>query len=252
MAMVLAMEFKFGRSKKRINARNVLTLITFSQNIVQGMWLDDDAFMQLPYMNYDLYKNLRKKHKTLTLEQYCLMSREQRKEVGIYEDPKQFEEAEKAVGSFPVIDVKIEYFVEGEQEIAVGDILTIKLQLIHKNLSEKEPLGFVHSNKFPFLKRSSWFLVFTDAEENDFLAMEKLVVTEKVYTKEIKERLGKAGRMQFFMILRNDSYRGFDKKVCVVIDVKASVNRPPVEYDEEDIQAAKAPSMMQQMMELQP
>jgi hypothetical protein len=114
MAMVLAMEFKFGRSKKRINARNVLTLITFSQNIVQGMWLDDDAFMQLPYMNYDLYKNLRKKHKTLTLEQYCLMSREQRKEVGIYEDPKQFEEAEKAVGSFPVIDVKIEYFVEGE------------------------------------------------------------------------------------------------------------------------------------------
>ena len=30
MAMALAMEFKFGRSKKRITARNVLTLIAFS------------------------------------------------------------------------------------------------------------------------------------------------------------------------------------------------------------------------------
>ena len=30
MAMALAMEFKLGRSKKRITARNVLTLIAFS------------------------------------------------------------------------------------------------------------------------------------------------------------------------------------------------------------------------------
>lgn len=34
MAMILAMEFKFGRSRKRITARNVLTLIAFSQNLV--------------------------------------------------------------------------------------------------------------------------------------------------------------------------------------------------------------------------
>ena len=34
MCMVLAMEFKVGRSKKRVTARNVLTLIAFSQNLV--------------------------------------------------------------------------------------------------------------------------------------------------------------------------------------------------------------------------
>lgn len=53
MAMVLAMEFKFGRSRKRINARNVLTLISFSQNLIQGMWQDDDPLLQLPHVNYD-------------------------------------------------------------------------------------------------------------------------------------------------------------------------------------------------------
>jgi len=90
MAMVLAMEFKFGRSKKRINARNVLTLITFSQNLIQGMWLDDDAFMQLPGMNYDRYKLFRKKNKNLTLEQYCLLSAEEREKCEMFEDPKLF------------------------------------------------------------------------------------------------------------------------------------------------------------------
>lgn len=45
MAIILAMEFKFGRSRKRINARNVITLIAFSQNLIQGMWADDDAFL---------------------------------------------------------------------------------------------------------------------------------------------------------------------------------------------------------------
>jgi hypothetical protein len=82
--------------------------------------------------------------------------------------------------------------------------------------------------------------------------MEKLVIKEKVYVKEIKERLSRPGKMQFFMILRNDSYRGFDKKVSVMIDVLPFVQRAPVEYDDEDIQAMKAPSMMQQMMEMAP
>lgn len=129
----------------------------------------------------------------------------------------------------------MQYFVEGEKEIAVGDILTIKLTITHRNLGDKDSPGFVHSNKFPFLKQSSWFLIFTDAEENDFLAMEKLVIKERVFVKEIKERLSRPGRMMFYMILRNDSYRGFDKKISVNIDVLKEVVRAPVEYDEEDI-----------------
>jgi hypothetical protein len=65
--------------------------------------------------------------------------------------------------------------------------------------------------------------------------MEKLVIRERTYVKEIKERLSRPGRMHFFMILRNDSYRGFDKKVSVMIDVLATAVRAPIEYDEEDI-----------------
>ena len=42
---MLKMEFSMGRIKKRITAKTVLTLISFSQNLIQGMWHDDDAFL---------------------------------------------------------------------------------------------------------------------------------------------------------------------------------------------------------------
>ncbi len=51
-----------------------------------------------------------------------------------------------------MIDVKIEHFVEGEKEIAVGDILTIRITITQLNVKEGGYSGFVHSNKFPFLK----------------------------------------------------------------------------------------------------
>ena len=252
MAMVLGLEFKMGRSRKRITAKNVLTLISFSQNLIQGMWSDDDPFLQLPHMDYERLKQLRKKLKQLTLEQYCRMSKDDRKALAIYEDDSEWQDSEQALQCLPLIDVTTDYFVEGEKEIAVGDILTIKIQIDHKNLGDKETLGFVHSNQFPFLRQSSWFLVFTDEEENDFFAMEKLVIKEPTHVKEIKERLSKPGVMAFSMILRNDSYRGFDKKVNIQINVLKEVKRDTVEYNEEDVQASKAPSLMQQMMEMNP
>ena len=53
---MLKMEFSMGRIKKRITAKTVLTLISFSQNLIQGMWHDDDAFLQLPHVDYDRLK----------------------------------------------------------------------------------------------------------------------------------------------------------------------------------------------------
>ena len=103
----------------------------------------------------------------------------------------------------------------------------------------------MHSNKFPYLRQSSWYLVFTDNEENELFAMDKLVIKEKEHVKEIKERMTKAGTIELTLLLRNDSYRGFDKRVDLRINVLKEAQRAPVEYDEEDLQAAKAPSLMQ-------
>jgi len=46
--MALAQAYKMGRSPKRISAKNIMTLIQFSQNLMQGGWINKDAFTQLP------------------------------------------------------------------------------------------------------------------------------------------------------------------------------------------------------------
>jgi Sec63 Brl domain len=238
---------------KRITAKTALTLISFSQNLVQGMWQDDSEFLQLPHIDYDKVQAFKKKTggKQISLDQYCRKTKEERKELGLYADVKEFEDSEKAIESFPIIDVQVDYSVDGEKEVAVGDILTIKLMITHHNLGEKQSLGFVHSNKFPFLKQSSWYLIFTDGEEQELMGMDKLVIKEKVHIKEIKERMSKEGTINLTLLLRNDSYRGFDKRIDLKIPVLKEVKRAIPEYDDEDIQAQKAPSLMQSMMEMQ-
>jgi len=42
--MALAQAYKMGRSPKRITAKNIMTLIQFSQNLMQGGWINKDAF----------------------------------------------------------------------------------------------------------------------------------------------------------------------------------------------------------------
>ncbi|TNV72627.1 hypothetical protein FGO68_gene1853 [Halteria grandinella] len=232
---------------KRITAKTALTLIQFSQNLVQGLWIDDSELLQLPNLDYDKVQAYKKRTggKVLTIEQYCRKTKEERREVSLYQDEKAFEDAEKAIPCFPVIDVKAEYSVDGEELVAVGDILTIKITITHVNLQENESLGFVHSNRFPYLKASQWYLIFTDQEENELVAMDKLFIKERVHVKELKERMTTEGALSITLLLRNDSYRGFDKKVELKIPVQKEVKREIPEYNEEDVEATKAPNLLE-------
>lgn len=131
------MEFAMRNIPKRVSAKTANTIIAFSQNVVQGMWYDDDDFMQLPYVDYERIKNFKKKNKNITLEQYCRLTTEERRALALYDDPKHFDDCERTIKSFPVIDVNVTFEVEGEKEIAVNDLLTIKIQITHPNLEEK-------------------------------------------------------------------------------------------------------------------
>lgn len=126
---------------------------------------------------------------------------------------------------FPVVEMKIDAFVEGEKEIAVGDILTIKITVTQKNIKQGESAGFVHSNMYPYLKQACWYLVFTDPDEREVFAMEKIAVNDHIFVKEIKERMGQAGKLNISIHLRNDSYKGFDKHCKHEIAVLPTVKR---------------------------
>ena len=82
------------------------------------------------------------------------------------------------------------------------------------------------------------------------MGLDKLVIKEKKHVKEIKERMQRPGIIELTLLLKNDSYRGFDKRIDLRINVLKEAKRAQVEYDDEDVQASKAPSLMQSMMEV--
>jgi hypothetical protein len=80
--MALSQAYKMGRSPKKITAKNIMTLIQFSQNLMQGGWINKDAFCQLPGFS----EAEAKKAKTLlggqtkTIYNYCTQPQSQRQE----------------------------------------------------------------------------------------------------------------------------------------------------------------------------
>ena len=112
-------------------------------------------------------------------------------------------------------------FVEGEDEIVVGDIMTCKLRVDYFNLKDGEKSGYVHSKHYPYLKRDNWFLIITDETFTGLAAVEKISITQNFFEKEFKERVQRPGKISFTAILSNDSYRGLDQFSKVEVDVVA-------------------------------
>ena len=77
---------------------------------------------------------------------FCKLTSDERKELALHDDERQLDDIENAVSVFPLLDIKIECEVAGEKEIAVGDILTIRIHITQTNLKEGQQAGFIHSN----------------------------------------------------------------------------------------------------------
>merc|ERR1711990_1306230 len=156
-----------------------------------------------------------------------------------------FNDQEKLISTLPLVKLNMTAFVEGEDEIVVGDILTCKLEVKYYNLELGQKSGYVHSKTYPYLKRDNWFLIITDETFTGLAAVEKINVTEDVFVKEFKERIQRPGKIAFTAILTNDSYKGLDQFSKVEVDVQTeAVNRKKIDYLKEDVKAIKEPTLL--------
>lgn len=140
-------------------------------------------------MTYDKLFAMRKKIKSMTFPEFCKLSPDQRDQLGIYTNESEKKDIEECIKIFPIIEIKVEFYVDGEKEIAVGDFVTYKITVTQKNLAEGEKMGFIHSNKYPFLKQNNWYLLFVDLDEMNFMKIERLNFKEKETVLTEKQRI---------------------------------------------------------------
>lgn len=225
--MMLSQMFKMGRSPKKITAQNIYTQIEFSQNLMQGGWINKDPYQQLPHIDSINAGKLKNKIGGKKLFQYCMMGADKRREImeSVFSESPNLEtmikDQEECIGALPLVKLTMSAYVEGEDEIVVGDILTCKLRVEYYNLQKGQKSGYVHSKYYPYLKRDNWFLIITDSQRVSLAAIEKLIVTDNFYEKEFKERITKPGKISFTSILANDSYKGLDQMSEIEVTVVA-------------------------------
>ncbi len=75
----------------------------------------------------------------------------------------------------PLVSVTQKVEVEGESSITASDIISFTIDIKYDLLEEKNGPGYVCSKNFPFVKKSSWYIVIVDAQtKENVIQVEKL------------------------------------------------------------------------------
>lgn len=120
-------------------------------------------------------------------------------------------------------------------------------------MPEDQCPGYIHSENYPFIRKSNWYIVMVDAQtKTNVIQVERLQAKDgsNVCKFEMKQRFGRAGKFAFHCFISNDCYIGFDKEMAIEVEVlKDDPTREVIEYSKEDMDAVKGPGIVQSLMQ---
>lgn len=246
-----------GRSIKRVTAKNILMMIDFSQQFVQGLWAPKDSLVQMPHFDASVIKKYKQALRSegipdAGIETFCRLKAEQRAKLNLFDgDHQKAKDVEDAIKVMPLMSVTSTAEVVGDDEIVAGDFVTIKVTATLDNVKEGEEPGYVHSNNYPYLKKCHYYVLITDAQQQMVFDMERVTPHGNTVVKEIKQRFARAGTFNLRAVVKCDSYIGFDKEATIAFTVaESSTKRVEPDYAAEDLAAVKGPGLVQGMLDM--
>lgn len=149
--------------------------------------------MQIPGFTEEKCNKLEERVPGATLYKYAMTEKLGREKAFNYlfpgADRALFEEQEQMLQCLPLVKLQMKCFVEGEDDIVIGDLLTCKLIVTFPNLKKGQQSGYVCSKTYPYLRRDSWYLIITDVALDGIACVEKLPIDEEVFEKTFLERM---------------------------------------------------------------
>lgn len=227
---------------QKFSVQTLMNIIDFSQNMSQGLWDKDSPFLQLPGVDEDKMKDLAKKLKDVTFEQFLRKSEAERKALKLFDD-KQLKNVEKSLKVFPLMNVEAKGYVMKannfkDTKVLAGDLLTIELTAKLPNLPKNKKRGYIHSTQFPFMRRDNFIVIITNSDGSKILNYERVFNKENEFTWTMQFRTGEPMRMALVAHLRNDAYKGLDFKQDLQIDVHphpADAPKIDFQYSKKDL-----------------
>jgi hypothetical protein len=135
--------------------------------MIQNGFEKPDPYAQLPDLSPADILLLKACNGDISFYDFITLEEEKRNEFlkKSFEKTKSVEEIEelkKAIFGMPVAKLNCSAEVKGSIDIAVEDMLTITLRVEFPNLQKWKTTGYIHSNKYKFLRKDGWYIIVTD------------------------------------------------------------------------------------------
>jgi translocation protein SEC63 len=164
-------------------------------------------------------------------------------------NPQQLADIQAFQSHVSDVELKAEVEVEDEDEMVVGDVATVKVQLKRRNLQEKEAMGPVHAPFFPEPKFEEWWLILVESASTKIIGFEKLRDTSAVCNAKLNFQIPRPGQHAYTLHAMCDSYAGLDQKVDLkfVAKTENEVKRDIYVHPEDEALDLQ-PTLFQQFM----
>jgi len=232
---------------KAYGLRCAMSLIDFSQFFYQGVWQGDSPLLQLSVFNKVMIEGLKKKQRRFP--EFSHLVRDANKPKGENFNPDEnLGGAIQELIQFPYMDIKAEVFVEDEEDIRLGDIVTLKVTLTRLNQNHKDTdFKYLRSNRFPFNEKEKWYVFVGDERRNLVLMSETAVFGNKTCEKKFLFPADNQGEFSLKIFVRSNGYLGLDYESEVRFRVQERIVKKKYEVHPDDLKIKNEPTFFEQL-----
>jgi translocation protein SEC63 len=208
---------------KKMSIRTFELLIEFSQLLTQGLMLHESNVLMLPGIDESHIKFLgnKKKPKISDLKESSDFKKLQEKLSSV-----DLEDFKFVLSYLPDLKVTTQAYVDGEEGISEGDLVTVKVTIERLSLSGAQKAGFIHSNKFPFLRLEKLWIIVADPTSNKVYYVKSILSQDRIIEdKDCKFPIGPngvnlpVGTHRWEVHVKSDCYYGLDVVTPLNIEV---------------------------------
>ncbi|KAH7648399.1 DNAJ-like Sec63 [Cryptosporidium bovis] len=193
------------------------SILTFRRSLIQA--LDgsvNSAFMQMPYITENEVQHIKRgKSAARNLTDFINQAPSERKGLADLNE-SQKSDIEAFCNLISPISINSKVVVDDEQDIVVGDLGTIEIEITRNNLKDGEAIGPVHSKYFNSVKYEEWWaFALTKGSNPQILGYTRINSNEKVVNGKIQFLIETPGSIDISLYLANDSYEGLDQQITI-------------------------------------
>ena len=207
---------------KKMSIQTFNLLIEFAQLLTQGLNQHDSNILMLPHIDESHLKLLTNKSKPSIsdIKEVSLKKLEERL------SPSQFSDFKSVLHFIPELKVSASAYVDGEEGIAEGDLVSIRVTIERLHLKPDEKAGLIHSSRFPRLKLEKLWILIVDPESKKVYYLKPVLSQERIIEdSDFKFPIGpnainlSHGKHTWNVMVKSDSYYGQDITIPLEFEV---------------------------------